>query len=137
MGPLGKGEIWIFAPDSEARNTAKTLETGTLINQIRIISPDSEFGAAFAGKPVTPLLVLVDLSDDAAWNIISAIRSSDREERVAMIALVDNSTECLIDKAYDAGVKTYLRKPLDFSDFVLRAKLLNMNVSIERPGANT
>ena len=128
---MGKGEIWVFEGDSEtSRHIAKVLSG--LVNPVRVVENNFDFEACFRGQSdeTPPLLLLVDLSNRQSWQIINLATQHGVDERMTMVALVDASTEHLVDRAYEAGAKTYLRKPLVFSDFVRRAKLLNLNVLI-------
>ena len=131
---MGTREIWIWGagPEAEAQ-IAEALREGNLINPVRVIEDNFDFDAFFRRKEPLPLLLLLDLANARIWNVGGAVRKHQADERMAMIALVDKSTESLIDKAYDVGMKTYLRKPLAFSEFAMRAKLLNMSLRIERP----
>ena len=127
---MGKG-VWVFGGDSEtSRHMAKVLSG--LVNPVRVIENSFDFEACFRGRSdeTPPLLLLLDLSNKQSWQIINLATQHGADQRITIVALVDASTEHLVDRAYEAGAKTYLRKPLVFSDFVKRAKLLNLNVLI-------
>jgi CheY-like chemotaxis protein len=129
---MGKGEIWVFGDGPEtSRHIAKVLSG--LVNPVRVIENGFDFGRCFRDQRA-PLLLLVDLANNQSWEALELAAKSEAAQRMAVIALVDSSTENLLDRAYDAGAKTYLRKPLVFADFVLRAKLLNLNFLVCRPG---
>ena len=130
---MGKGEIWVLGGDSEtSRHIAKVLSG--LVNPVRTIENGFDFDALFCGGEPPPLLLLLDLSDKRSWEIMNRIVQNGMDQGMNMIALVDTSTEHLVDRAYEAGAKTYVRKPLVFSDFVQRARLLKMNVLIHPKG---
>ena len=128
---MGKGEIWVLGGDLEtSRHIAKVLSG--LVNPIRVIEDSFDFEACFRGQSneTPPLLLLLDLSNKLSWQIINLATQHGVDRRMTIVALVDAASEHLVDRAYEAGAKTYLRKPLVFSDFVKRAKLLNLNVLI-------
>jgi AmiR/NasT family two-component response regulator len=130
---MGTGEIWVYGKEQETgAQIAKAFNESNLINPVRVIKSDSDFSGLFRAKAMLPAVLLLDLSEERVWEFISAARANPPGERVPMIALVDDASEALIDKAYDAGVKTYLKKPLVFTDFVLRARLLNLSFLIQQ-----
>ena len=133
---MGKGEVWVFGGDSEtSRHIAKVL--AGLVNPVRVIENSFDFEAFFLSDETPPLLLLLDLSNKRSWQIINLATQHGVDQQITIVALVDAATEHLVDRAYEAGAKTYLRKPLVFSDFVKRAKLLNLNVLIHPSGNET
>ena len=134
---MGFGEIWVCARNGEAgRHIKKVFNEANLFNPLRIIDSSFDFNAHFKSDDENPVLLLIDLDlpDERAWRIISAVHGTRFESRLRMIALVDNATERLIDRAYDSGVRSYLRKPFSFADFLGRVRLLNMQLIIARSG---
>jgi DNA-binding response OmpR family regulator len=132
---MGTGEIWICAANLEASwHIKQVFDEANFLNPIRVIDASMPFEAQLNDGAV-PLLFLVDLAcaDGKAWECIKKIRESKNGARTPLIALVDGSTEPLLDEAYDAGVQTYVRKPLTFAEFLQRARMLNMEFSLERP----
>jgi AmiR/NasT family two-component response regulator len=130
---MGKGEIWVLGGDAEtSRHIAKVLSG--LVNPVRTIENGFDFDDLFRGDESPPLLLLLDLSHKQSWGIMDRVVQYGMDQGMNMIGLVDASTEHLVDRAYEVGAKTYLRKPLVFSDFVQRAKLLKMNVLIHPKG---
>lgn len=137
---MGIGEIWVCARDGEAgRHIKKVFDEANLFNPLRIIDGAFDFDAHFKCDGENPALLLLDLDlpGQRVWQIISAIRGTGFEPRLSIVALVDDSTEQLLDQAYDAGVKTYLRKPLAFGEFVACTRLLNMQLMIDHPDGSS
>jgi AmiR/NasT family two-component response regulator len=131
---MGTREIWVCGSGAEAlSDIRKAFDEGTLLNPVRVIEDGFDFRSFFSAAKVLPLMLLLDLANPKAWDIIGAAREAGAQERMPLIALVDQSTEKLLDRAYEAGVRTYLRKPLTLGEFVLRAKMLKMNVLIDHP----
>lgn len=135
---MGKGEIWVFGGDPEtSRHIVTVLSDLVLVNPVRVIENSFEFEAFFLRGETPPLLLLLDLSNKRAWELLNFATHHRVDKRMTIVALVDASTEHLVDRAYEAGAQTYLRKPFVFSDFVQRAKLLNLNVLIYPGGDET
>jgi AmiR/NasT family two-component response regulator len=137
QGFMGKREIWVCADRLEAGELKKRLEEGNILNPIRVLEENFSFENFFGMDGQGPLIVLLDLSHARSWEIIAAARENGAKESMRIVALVDDSTEKLIDRAYDGGVKTYLRKPIMLAEFLLRLKMLDLNVVIERPTDTT
>lgn len=134
---MGLGEIWVCARDGEAgRHIKKIFDEANFFNPVRIVDK-FELHRLPRLDGQGPVLVLLDLGlpDERAWEILSAFRAAHlgSDPKTPIVALVDSSTEMLMDRAYDAGVKTYLRKPLTFAEFLARARLLQMRLMIDRP----
>ena len=136
MGLMGKGEIWVLGDHPKTGwHIAKVLSG--LVNPVRLVDNGFDFGAFFRDQRRLPVLLLLDLAHRQSWEILDLAAKSGADKRMAVVALVDSATENFLDHAYDAGAKTYLRKPLVFADFILRAKLLNLNVVVCHPAAKT
>ena len=134
---MGNGEIWVCAASLEAsRHIKKVFDEANFLNCVRVVDTAAKEESQLANQGNRPALVLVDLGCPRAWEIISLVHSNF-DGKTPLIALVDGSTEPLLDRAYDAGVQTYLRSPLTFADFLQRARMLNLEFRIQqRAGEN-
>ena len=79
-----------------------------------------------------PLLILVDLSIRAVWEILELLQRERDGCGYPVIALVDDETECLLDRAYETGVRTYLRRPFTFAEFIERARLMRLQFRLQK-----
>lgn len=132
---MKNGALWILGDNLETgRHIKKIFDEANLLNPIRLIDNDFDCKAYFQAGKDLPLLILLDLGlrNQKAWDILDAARGTEAENTVRFIALVEASTEALLDRAYDAGVKTYLRKPFTFLQFLERARLSNMQFVIQK-----
>lgn len=136
---MGSGEIWVCSTCLEAGSQIKKeFESSNFLNPVRVIDGRFDFRKYFGndGKATEPLLLLIDLGlpHGKAWEIVESIRDRILDGLPA-IALVDDSTELLLDRAFEAGMKTYVRKPLRFAEFIGRTRLVNLTFAIQRPDA--
>jgi PleD family two-component response regulator len=132
---MREGAIWICAETFEdGRHIKKVFDEANLLNPVEVVENAFDYSAFFESGTNLPLIVLLDLGMpyNRAWNILSAARGTIADEKVCFIGLIEDSTETLLDRAYDAGVKSYLRKPLTFVQFLERARLLNVEFVIGR-----
>jgi CheY-like chemotaxis protein len=72
-----------------------------------------------------PALIVLDLGvpDLAGLDAVRAIRSNPDMRRIPVIALTDSTDPELVGRAYDAGVSTYLAKPVTFLALVKLMKV--------------
>ena len=119
--------IWIWASNAEdARHLKKIFDEVNLLNPITFLDTHTPFRAS--ELTTRPIVALLDLSlpNDRAWEILAEARNiTDGELR--FLALIQPGEESILDRAYDAGVKSYLVKPFTFMQFIERARLLQLN----------
>jgi CheY-like chemotaxis protein len=83
---------------------------------------DYIFGAgAHAGRDVAqlPTLVLLDLKLPKVdgLEVLRQIRADERTRRLPVVVLTTSKGEQDVAACYDLGVNSYIRKPVDFSQF--------------------
>ena len=66
----------------------------------------------------------MSLPHGVSWDALKSLGERKLESRI--IALVDGESETLLDRAYEGGIKTYLRKDFTFTDFLDRARALDL-----------
>jgi two-component system response regulator len=66
-----------------------------------------------------PALVLLDLKLPKVdgLQVLRRIRADDRTSRLAVVILTTSSEEQDIAQSYDLGANSYIRKPVDFTQF--------------------
>lgn len=67
-----------------------------------------------------PHLVLLDLKlpKVGGLDVLAAIRREPRTRRLPVVVLTSSSTEVDLAACYDLGVNSYIRKPIDFNQFI-------------------
>ena len=96
----------------------------------------------FSDRPVEeiPELVLLDLKLPKVdgLEVLQKVRNNTRLNKMPIVILTSSDHETDIDHCYDLGANSYLRKPVDFTDFVTAVQAVGkywliMNVT----GSNT
>ncbi len=92
---------------------------------------DYLFGTgAYAGRDVSvlPELVLLDLKLPLVdgHEVLRRIRSDQRTRRVPVVVLTTSKEEQDIAQSYDLGANSYIRKPVDFTQFAASVKQLGL-----------
>lgn len=129
------GAVWVWASDCETgRHIKKIFDDANFVNPVRLVDSNLSFEESMQNALARPLVGLVDLAlpHGKAWNILEGARALTGGQ-ISFIALLEAGSESFLDRAYDAGVKSYLTKPFAFAPFLERARLLNMHVSLTGP----
>ncbi len=86
-----------------------------------------------------PHAILLDLNlpNVSGLNVLRRIRSTEATRRLPVIILTTSTEESDIVSSYDLGANSYIRKPVDFVQFVEAARQLGLYwlVLNERPPA--
>src|SRR3989337_1760866 len=92
---------------------------------------DYLFGAgAYAGREVTelPALVLLDLKLPRVdgLEVLRQIRADERTRRLPVVILTTSREEQDVAQSYDLGANSYIRKPVDFTQFAQAVEYLGL-----------
>ena len=122
-------------PDDQ-KLTLRALKKNNITNDIVIAEDGAQaldylFGTGqFAGHDVRkpPALVLLDLKlpkvDGLA--VLARIRADARTKTVPVVILTSSKEEQDLVKSYELGANSYVRKPVDFLEFVDAARQLGV-----------
>jgi two-component system, response regulator len=113
---------------SDVDLTKRALEKGRIANALVIVSDGQEaldylFGTGeYAGRDSSdfPALTLLDLKlpKVSGLDVLRRIRSEPNTRRMPVVILTSSSEEHDIAAGYELGVNSYIRKPVDFEQFV-------------------
>lgn len=113
-------------PDDEEL-TVRAFRATKLSNQIEVVRDGAEaldylFGVGFyEGRDVTtmPTLVLLDLNLPKidGFEVLRRVREDPRTKRLPVIILTTSHEQDEVYKAYDRGCNSYVRKPVESSQF--------------------
>lgn len=92
---------------------------------------DYLFGSGkYAGRDPneTPALILLDLQlpKIGGLDVLRKVREDERTKRVPVVIMTTSDEEDDIANGYDRGANSYLRKPVDFNEFMDSVKQLEM-----------
>jgi two-component system response regulator len=122
-------------PDDEAL-TLRALRRSHLVNPIAVARDGVEAldfvfargaHADRAGEPL-PTLVVLDLKLPRldGLGVLRAIRADPRTRFMPVVILTSSQEERDLLSGYELGANSYVRKPVDFNEFVEAAKVLGI-----------
>ncbi|HLI77979.1 MAG TPA: response regulator [Acidobacteriaceae bacterium] len=118
-------------PDHEAL-AIRALRKANVANEI-VVARDGEEALEFMkhvldGTQRPPQLVLLDLKlpKVEGLDVLRTIRASDRTALLPVVVLTSSDEERDIVASYRLGVNSYIRKPVNFTDFAEATKQLGM-----------
>jgi len=112
-------------PDDELL-TLRALAKNHIANPVVVARDGVEALAYLMGTPEAPAagplpsLVLLDLKLPKldGLEVLQRIRATPRTRRVPVVVLTSSKQESDLVEAYDRGANSYVRKPIDFAEFV-------------------
>jgi two-component system response regulator len=125
-----KSKIILLVEDnpSDVGLTQRALEKSHIANELVVVDDGQEaLNYLFGGDSLTgpkmnelPALVLLDLKLPKVdgLQVLRRIRADERTSRLAVVILTTSSEEQDIAQSYDLGANSYIRKPVDFRQFV-------------------
>lgn len=119
-------------PDHEVL-TIRALRKSNLANDI-VVAHDGEeairilFGDGTAGPAVLPQVVLLDLKLPKidGLEVLRRIRENEKTRMLPVVILTSSDEESDIVRSYRLGVNSYIRKPVNFTDFAEATRQLGM-----------
>ena len=118
-------------PDHEAL-AIRALHKANVANEIKVARDGAEalafMRAIEDGTQKVPQLVLLDLKlpKVEGLDVLRAIRASDKTAILPVVVLTSSDEERDIVASYRLGVNSYIRKPVNFTDFAEATKQLGL-----------
>ncbi len=122
-------------PDDEAL-TLRALKRNNIANEVVVARDGAEaldylFGeGAYAGRDPRqrPEVILLDLKLPKldGLEVLKRLRADDRTRRIPVVILTTSSEEQDIAASYDLGANSYIRKPVDFRQFMEAVRQLGL-----------
>ena len=133
-----KSKVILLVEDnpSDVGLTQRALAKSHVSNELVVAEDGQEaldylFGAgAYAGREVTelPALVLLDLKLPRVdgLEVLRQIRADERTSRLPVVILTTSREEQDVAQSYDLGANSYIRKPVDFTQFAQSVEHLGL-----------
>ena len=123
------------SPD-DVKLTLRAFKRGNILNPIVVVRDGIEAldflfarGAHGdrAGKPL-PTLIILDLKLPKldGMGVLKAIRAEERTKLIPVVILTSSKEEEDVISCYALGANSYVRKPVDFAEFMEAAKLIGL-----------
>jgi two-component system, response regulator len=119
-------------PDHEVL-TIRALRKSNIANDIRVARDGEEairllFGEAEDALQSTPQVILLDLKLPKidGLEVLRRIRESDKTRMLPVVILTSSDEESDIVRSYRLGVNSYIRKPVNFTEFAEATRQLGM-----------
>lgn len=116
--------------------TRRALKKSNIVNEVVVARDGVEaldylFGTGSNAGPdmtVTPQLILLDLKLPKlnGLQVLQKIREDERTKRLPVVVFTSSSEEEDMIKSYDLGANSYVRKPVDFEQFLEATKQLGL-----------
>ena len=122
-------------PD-DAKLTLRAFERNKMLNPIVVARDGVEaldylFArgayAGHAGKPL-PTLIILDLKLPKldGLGVLRAVRGDERTRHIPVVVLTSSKEEQDLIHSYALGANSYVRKPVDFTEFLEAARILGI-----------
>lgn len=113
--------------------TIMALEQSGILNEVKVARDGEEalrmlLGTGSQEHSKLPAVVLLDLNMPKinGLEVLKEIRSNERTRRLPVVILTSSGEERDIVQGYDLGANSYIRKPVDFENFVHAMKQLGL-----------
>ncbi len=116
--------------------TLHAFQKNNMANEVVVASDGAEgldylFGTGkYAGRDADepPALILLDLQlpKIGGLEVLRKVREDERTKRVPVVIMTTSDEEEDIVNGYNGGANSYLRKPVDFAEFMNAVKQLEM-----------
>jgi two-component system, response regulator len=114
--------------DDDVELTLRALRRNRVANRVDVVRDGAEAldylfaTGGYAGRDIrdTPNLVLLDLKlpKVGGLEVLERLRSDPRTRRMPVVILTSSNVESDLARSYDLGANSYIRKPVDFTQFM-------------------
>jgi two-component system response regulator len=121
---------------SDVGLTQRAFSKSHICNELVVVEDGQEaldylFGTGvYAGREAMelPSLVLLDLKLPRVdgLEVLRRIRADQRTNRLAVVVLTTSNEEQDVAQSYDLGANSYIRKPVDFTQFAQSIEILGL-----------
>jgi two-component system response regulator len=111
--------------------TKRALRKNNIGNRV-VVATDGEQAINYLlpadGKRIVPELILLDINLPklSGLDVLRAIRSDERTRYLSVVVLTTSNEEQDIVSSYDLGANSYVRKPVEFDNFLEAVRVLGL-----------
>lgn len=120
----------------DAALTVRAFEKSNVLNRVVVVRDGAEAldylfatgSYAERGPRAPPTVILLDLNlpKVGGLEVLRRLRGDERTRRIPVVVLTSSNEEEDILSSYDLGANSFVRKPVDFSRFVVAAQQLGL-----------
>jgi CheY-like chemotaxis protein len=129
---LKRNHVILLVEDNpdDVELTLLAFERSKIANEIVVARDGQEALDLLAGRDpgVVPELVLLDLKLPRVdgLEVLRRVRADPRTRRLPVVILTSSNEERDVVAGYDLGANSFIRKPVDFNEFIDAARNLGM-----------
>lgn len=116
--------------------TIRALEKNNIMNRVDVVRDGQEAldyifrRGSFAGLGAEPMpqVILLDLKLPKidGIEVLRQLRADEKTRRVPVVVLTTSNEDVDLLRVYDLGANSYVRKPVDFNEFIGAVKSLGL-----------
>ncbi len=113
---------------SDEELTLRALKKSNFLNPVTVARDGAEALAYLFGDNPLPQIVLLDLKLPKVdgLEVLRELRANERTKLLPVVVLTSSVEEQDILRSYDLGANSYVRKPVDFTQFVEAVRQLGL-----------
>ena len=115
-------------PDHELL-TIRALKKSNIANEVKVARDGAEaLDLLFGENPIHPQVILLDLKlpKIEGLEVLRRIREGETTRMLPVVVLTSSDEERDLVRSYQIGVNSYIRKPVNFTDFAEATRQLGM-----------
>jgi len=111
--------------------TQRALRKNNICNRV-VVATDGEQAINYLlpreGRPLAPELILLDINlpKVSGLEVLRTIRGDERTRYLAVVVLTTSNEERDIVSSYNLGANSYVRKPVEFDNFLEAVRVLGL-----------
>ena len=108
--------------------TLRAFARAKIANEVVVATDGEQALEILFGSDPLPTLVLLDLKLPKVMglDVLRRMRADERTRRLPVVVLTSSNEERDIISSYDLGANSFVRKPVDFAQFLEAARSLGM-----------
>jgi two-component system response regulator len=108
--------------------TLRAFDRAKIANEVVVATDGEQALEILFGPEPLPTLVLLDLKLPKVMglDVLKRMRADERTKRLPVVVLTSSNEERDIISSYDLGANSFVRKPVDFAQFLDAARALGM-----------